>query len=132
MLTDKREIKFRVWNEKIKEMETGITLFNFCSHCIDENMTFMQYTGLKDKNGKEVYDGDIVRHCFKGIMEVYWCDELYWDGWGSSHPGFYLRNKYLNKGELQHSVHFISRDIKIIGNIYENPELLEEKNNGTT
>lgn len=66
-----------------------------------------QYTGLKDKNGVEIYEGDIV--CNEGFKEkVYW-DEFY--GWVVSDEAML--------GEVNFA------RIQVIGNIYENPELLE-------
>jgi hypothetical protein len=72
----------------------------------------MQYTGYKDMKGKEVYEGDIVRY-YDDIYEVRWI-------W----VGFYLR-PIQDDGfdELATTENFI----EVIGNIYENPELLETK-----
>lgn len=68
----------------------------------------MQYTGLKDKNGKEIYEGDIV-DTENGIYEVLWYGE-----------GACFRFHIL--GSLESPLNY--DDIKVIGNIYENPELL--------
>ena len=79
-----------------------------------EEIVLMQYTGLKDKNGKEIYEGDILNGDFP--------DVVFWDNdrgqWG-------LRNSENPDDTLWE----IKRDNnpEIIGNIYENPELLEEK-----
>ena len=82
--------------------------------------TIGQYTGLKDKNGKEIYEGDITNH---GIVE--YNKRLTWDGAGSPHPGFYFKQAYSYGEDGELSYHTGFDDVEILGNIYENPELLE-------
>lgn len=117
-----REIKFRAWDKKRKRMFAVTTLnaSGAVSVFIDddglyllpaEQIELMQYTGLKDKNGKEIYEGDIVKsgpYCGKPIVFEegrYWLGEEPDDLFTSS----------------------VRWDIEIIGNIHENPELLKEK-----
>jgi uncharacterized phage protein (TIGR01671 family) len=78
----------------------------------------MQYTGLKDKNGKEVFEGDIVSYDMIDGDEV--C-EVFWDA-GS------VKMKFKESGGWQSysvNVEDVEKRVLIIGNIYENPELLE-------
>ena len=107
-----RTIKFRAWKQSQKTMfypKKTIHPIDLPQVMLEkENDILMQFTGLKDKNGKEIYEGDIVEYeTFDTIIGVVeWC------------AGSYL----LNGEEM-----YLDKDIyKIIGNIYENPELLEK------
>ena len=115
----KREIKFRVWDTP----DGGLTGKWFWpkenyGHALDYAVKFnkpvMQYTGLKDRNGKEVFEGDIIKYegCegywdYFGVIE--WCEE---------NAAFHIN---INNGD---AYSMIFDEIEIIGNIYENPELL--------
>ena len=123
-----REIKFRAWLKEERKMVNVETLFiginRLCfgnSKTEDlffrdfEEVELMQYTGLKDKNGKEIYEGDIYHVGDKNIRYlVVWFD--------SGFEGKQLRSTSYAGLESW------AKDIEILGNIYENPELLE--NNG--
>ena len=117
-----REIKFRAWDtnplegkskmiygiDEIKEFYEGIELIDELLNNIAPEIKIMQFTGLKDKNGKEIFEGDILSN---GKLQsvVLWKN----DGWGINN-GKHKLSRYLGGNE------------EIIGNIYENPELLEE------
>ncbi len=80
--------------------------------------TVGQYTGLKDKNGKEIYEGDIVEWAgYK--MEVFWGEDI-GIGYGSC-----WRPCGDNKGYHESMTGFID-EYEVIGNIYDNPELLKK------
>lgn len=104
-----REIKFRAWwNDTGKPVEDFNSEYIIDS-CNEEVFTVEQFTGLHDKNGKEVYEGDIDDArgiCIWDEDDCCWC-------WQEIETGY--TNKMLS----------ISGEFNIVGNIHENPELLE-------
>ena len=110
-----REIKFRIW-DKINRM--WLRCFNVNLFDIGDlpNVELMQYTGLKDKNGKEIYEGDIV--ILNDTEEENRCVVKY-------KYGSYI----LVDGDLRENLSNVEdRFLEVIGNIYENKNLLEENN----
>ena len=120
-----REIKFRAWLPSLEKMTYPHTLDVLISKYNNEwsNGTnrWMQYTGLKDKYGNEIYEGDIVRMTEYGdqtIVEVrYMGDEDY--------PAFDIV-PHIECGCNALSYAMAVCDVEVIGNVYENQELLEE------
>lgn len=107
-----REIKFRAWDGK--KMDRVHTLWlqyvekDWYIPGDKKYEAIMQYTGLKDKNGKEIYEGDILKFNTKGGNEMVY--EVKWKGKGFKPTRMSEDNQ---------------EEIEIIGNIYENKELLE-------
>ena len=85
----------------------------------NENYEIMQYTGLKDKNGKEIYEGDIIKIYAKGLGGEA-IGKIVYDEYDLA---FVLRNE---EEELSECLWYAEQQIEVIGNIYDNPELLEE------
>jgi uncharacterized phage protein (TIGR01671 family) len=116
-----REIKFRAWDKKYNSWfysshlpdTEGLAMFWKFIHEHSFDHEIMQYTGLRDRNNREIYEGDIVKDEYGKKYPVIW------DGIGWTLEGFY-RPKQDEPGSA------FSEDaiFEIIGNIYENPELL--------
>jgi hypothetical protein len=116
-----RKIKFRVWDKILKRMLSWEWVHdNFFSRIFDyPNMIPMQYTGLKDKNGKEIYEGDIVNN---GPLAPAWVE------WLEEGAGFIFREVGSDEWWSPNGFSLVTEFAwEIIGNIYENPELLETK-----
>ena len=140
-----REVKFRAFLKGKKKMlpvtyltlsdeeseQVGVADCNNegCVLCDDyEKVELMQFTGLKDKNGREIYEGDII---------------AYLDSYDRSSESGYNFEEFMNKGEIVFNDEYGRFDVtnrsdinyfdfcecvneyEVIGNIYENPELLE-------
>lgn len=125
-----REIKFRAWHkeEKIIGEVLGIDILHkeifFSNEDVDcyehsdfKDIELMQYTGLYDKNEKEIYEGDIVKlRANHGIGVI-----KYYDEWGA----FVI--EYIKPRPLAVlGMNYYKEDIEVLGNIYKNPELLGE------
>ena len=134
--------KFRVWLPDIDQMLRVKALvfekdktrcvcgYSFDFYLEDENATIMQSTGLKDKNGQEIFEGDIIKRDGIKRPEVIrfgeWIDvdSL---GYKEQYIGFYFESEHEGQ-EWLHSVEpQFNHLYKVIGNIYEKPELLEEE-----
>lgn len=113
-----REIKFRSWVIKDEKMLTGrqamaIKRFTPNYGYLDREVVVMQYTGIKDTSGQEIYEGDIVKR-LGTIGKVTWECEY-------RALGFYLNS---NEQLMDVINPYSSWALEVIGNIYENPELL--------
>ncbi len=128
--------KFRVWNKKTKKMKKVMALISeegvYYSLMVNENeavvtpceephMVLMQCTGLKDKNGVLIYEGDIIDiwccNLLKNqISSVKYCEAR----------AAFMFDYFRDSGDIINCT-MEKTEIKVIGNIYETPELLEVK-----
>lgn len=128
-----REIaEFRAWDGLNKKF-TYWTMNDLCNHTDSSEEKpsaledWMQYTGIKDKNGKKIYSGDILED--KAVVEYF--EYLGWEGGGSCHPGFFCKKWIewmydgLKGGDMSH-MYRLDETVEVVGNVVENPELLNK------
>lgn len=122
-----RQIKFRAWDGEQMIYEGGKGFLNYLhSHeILQKYETVMQFTGVKDKNGKEIYEGDILGDWFEDEGKRIQSRQTVF--FHEKEAQWMLDNSY-----SQDRTHFFSLagelkdfDYEIIGNIHENPELLK-------
>lgn len=130
-----RIIKFRAWDKETNRMSDVFELIDLVSQAMNytvgyfETLKLIQCTGLLDKNGKEIYEGDLLRDgdsepCLHKI--IWWGDQAKyeletWEGndiWSSGL--FSYLDDLVEDGKLT--------DFEIVGNIYENRQLFENLN----
>ena len=124
-----REIKFRAWSTRTKKMFPEVasvdtdsteheklkTINTSIKEAQQSGLILMQYTGLKDSNGKEIYEGDIIEFTTLGgntmVYEVRWKNR----GFNLKHMPQFSPNRMTEHNQSE---------IEVIGNIYENSDLL--------
>ena len=126
-----REIKFRAWDNVNKRMGYFLKGFVWCDEYYTwnlspdggsimdvppgENIDFMQYTGLHDKNGREVYEGDIISSIGERCKRIFKISfDTVYDDDGLSWPCFTMPIS-----------EYGDETYEVIGNIHESPELLK-------
>lgn len=125
--------RYRAWKKAGKELgrvgqitfelDGSVSHVLFKGKFLDFNVPIneielMQSTGLKDKNGKEVFVGDIIK-CTRGCLHEVYIEKEYGGTYCGGMPAVYLKDLREGYAWTEHE--------EIIGNIYENPDLLEEK-----
>lgn len=109
-----REIKFRVWDKKNVFMLEWKKIERWWLQTLNElseEYVFMQFTGLKDCKGKDIYEGDIVE-IWKETKTIEWDEHIAGFSWKGATMEQYLMFRKL-----------VAEKAEVIGNIYENPNL---------
>jgi uncharacterized phage protein (TIGR01671 family) len=136
-----REIKFRAWDKLqiifLKPWPDGFhilgetTCFNIIGQQLKQftpdkstlerlnDVIITQYTGLKDKNNNEIYEDDIVKSNKDVLFRIIWSEKKH--GWCAV-----TKNIWNLKGRIYKSMNFVLEKCVVIGNIYENPEHLNQ------
>ncbi len=143
-----REIKFRAWDNELKEMDYN-PMIPTAPYAEDESLNesinflnsgrsiLMQYTGLKDKNGKEIYEGDILKWNVNKLIHRNSIDfnttlDSPPDNYSTYVSKIIFENGAFKACTDKNSKTLLHGDIprneigEVIGNIYKNPELLEK------
>ena len=158
-----REIKFRAWDKSKKSMVNSFNIFdlrsNYPSDPYEEiiiessnkgdiefkkdNLILLQYTGLKDKSGKEIYEGDVIlvadsytdvitddgqgpTEDFNHLAPIIYNEKFGCFGVNIEHGGDYFDKGFSSFEKIQSNLGIL--ELEVIGNIYESPELQEPKN----
>jgi uncharacterized phage protein (TIGR01671 family) len=133
-----RELKFRAWdgnkmhypqiigiNGEVFSWDHDRSWLHNCQYWDGEEgfidaPNLMQFTGLKDKNGKEIYEGDIIQYFDKIVAVVVWQD---YGGWSYKWiDPTYIKVRQHNPEPFFHNISLA----EVVGNIYEHPELLKQ------
>lgn len=117
--------KFRVWNNKMQKFHIVFSMHGIVNDTLegyakDDNFVLEQCTGLKDKNGKLIYEGDILKSIYSEIMQY----RIYWEGRGYRMRVYGSDNKIVDDCPIFTNAADV---LEVIGNIHENADLLGEE-----
>jgi uncharacterized phage protein (TIGR01671 family) len=130
-------LKFRAWDEKYNCWDSTPILWYPYEDCIKQGRTIQWFTGLTDKNDKEIYEGDIVKinRCYTRpfVNEKQQIDYKFIDDgevevgqvlWGWNSQKYLVSYEHIRYDDIE-DFDKPSHRVEVIGNIFENPELLK-------
>ena len=132
-----RLVKYRIWSLELETWISDCSVENICdikndiNSCFDnKHLIFQLFIGLKDKNNKEIYEGDLINFTLRGMThgpesEDIKDAEVFWDEKNLC----FCFGRYKTNDYIDYSFCFADRidrnSIEVVGNIFENPELLK-------
>lgn len=132
-----RELRFRAWDKDVAKyahgvdeliyvdiLEVGARVFSIVQMC-PSRYIIEQYTGLKDKNGNEIYEGDIIQEEIDFNSKMTDGVFTYVVEWDSDTLCYGLRG---NGNSIHDELWEVNASVEVIGNIHENPALLGDTN----
>ena len=108
-----RVIKFRIWDSMYWDWKNPED-YTYTELFLDDRYIVQQFTGLEDKNGVEIYEGDIVKGLYKDTEYNHWDEIKASVVYSDRFAGFSVGCE-----------NWVKQTIEVIGNVFENPELLK-------
>ncbi len=124
-----REIKFRCLDDTVWLYSDELGMADFWKTIEIAKYPVMQFTGLLDKDGKEIYEGDVIKYC-RNIPMVFLTERGQMNAKGLDYNEGVGEVKYISSmftidGKLLGGHHYDPEEFEVVGNIYENPDLLK-------
>ena len=122
-----RTLKFRMYDEKYRTWFRGLGPLMYADNpLVKQGYTIQQYIGLQDKNGKDIYEGDYINFSTDCSHPLGDKDIIDWKNqvvhYDEALAGFFFGYKY----EFQIMDNVMPETLEVVGNIFDNPELIEQ------